>query len=89
MYTLGATCRRAIGLGATTRACPPIIGVADDGWIVTTRERLASGEPSEPWGGTHGFDPSYRSMHGLFIATGPRFGSGLRVPRSRTSTSTR
>jgi ectonucleotide pyrophosphatase/phosphodiesterase family protein 5 len=30
--------------------------------------------------GNHGYDPVHRSMHGLFIASGPRFRSGLKVP---------
>jgi predicted AlkP superfamily pyrophosphatase or phosphodiesterase len=30
-------------------------------------------------GGTHGYDVRSRSMHGLFIASGPRFRSGLVV----------
>ena len=31
-------------------------------------------------GGTHGYDPRHRSMHGLFIAAGPQFRSGTVVP---------
>jgi hypothetical protein len=42
-----------------------------------TRESLQRGR--EP-GGSHGYDPVHRSMHGLFIATGPAFRTQLTVP---------
>lgn len=59
---------------------PAIIGVADDGWTVTSRAReKRMGE--DPIGGSHGYDPSNQSMHGLFVATGPSFRTGVRVPR--------
>ena len=32
-------------------------------------------------GGTHGYAPSHRSMHGLFVAAGPQFRRGIVVPR--------
>jgi predicted AlkP superfamily pyrophosphatase or phosphodiesterase len=56
---------------------PPVVGIADDGWTVMTRESLQRGR--EP-GGSHGYDPVHRSMHGLFIATGPAFRTQLTVP---------
>ena len=56
-----------------------VVGLADDGWTVTTRERLAKRKPDEPWGGAHGFDASFQTMHGLFIAAGPRLREGVRV----------
>jgi len=59
---------------------PAIVGLADEGWTVTTRERLAKRDSSRPWGGAHGFDPALKSMQGLFVAAGPRLKSGLRVP---------
>jgi predicted AlkP superfamily pyrophosphatase or phosphodiesterase len=58
---------------------PSVIGVADDGWEVTTRERLAGDKNG--LGGDHGYDPVNESMHGLFIATGPAFREGMKVPR--------
>jgi predicted AlkP superfamily pyrophosphatase or phosphodiesterase len=58
---------------------PALVGLADEGWTVTTRERLAKRDPSRPWGGAHGFDPVFKSMQGLFVAAGPRLKSGLRV----------
>jgi predicted AlkP superfamily pyrophosphatase or phosphodiesterase len=57
---------------------PEIIGVADDGWHVTTFEWQL--ESHEFRFGNHGYDPVHRSMHGLFMASGPRFRSGLKVP---------
>lgn len=54
---------------------PAVIGIADDGWTVTSRDRV-----SRVRGGQHGYDPKYRSMHGLFIAAGPAFKSGVTVP---------
>ena len=58
---------------------PAVIGVADDGWHVTTRATLEREKDQVP-GGMHGYDPQNRSMHGLFIATGPQFRSGVVVP---------
>jgi predicted AlkP superfamily pyrophosphatase or phosphodiesterase len=51
---------------------PPIVGIVDEGWT------LIEQQPTDPnkhpgVGGTHGYDPSYRSMHGIFIAAGPAF----------------
>jgi predicted AlkP superfamily pyrophosphatase or phosphodiesterase len=58
---------------------PAVVGVADDGWTITSRARAA--RFSEVTGGNHGYDPVHRSMHGLFIAAGPVFRSGVQVPR--------
>jgi predicted AlkP superfamily pyrophosphatase or phosphodiesterase len=56
---------------------PEIIGIADDRWHTTTFERRLEGE--EFAFGNHGYDPVHRSMHGLFIASGPHFKNGLTV----------
>ena len=60
---------------------PPVIGLAADGWLVQTRAQL------ERWRrqgghvrGEHGFDPALPSMHGVFVASGPAFGSAVRLP---------
>jgi predicted AlkP superfamily pyrophosphatase or phosphodiesterase len=58
---------------------PAVVGVADDGWNVTTRAALEQNH-GQVDGGDHGYDPQSRSMHGLFIATGPLFRSGVVVP---------
>ena len=60
---------------------PAIVGVAKEGWFITsTREINRWGEPDRHApGGTHGYDRNLRSMHGLFIANGPRIKRGVRV----------
>jgi predicted AlkP superfamily pyrophosphatase or phosphodiesterase len=60
---------------------PPVIGIADEGWNITSaREvnRWRAGERTPP-GGTHGYDARARSMHGVFIAAGPRIRRGVVV----------
>lgn len=58
----------------------PIIGVPDEGWTVTTREQEARRKPdAEARRGAHGYDPTLRSMHGLFVAAGPGVRQGLVV----------
>jgi predicted AlkP superfamily pyrophosphatase or phosphodiesterase len=58
---------------------PSVIAIVDDGWHVTTREALGR-RKGRVGGGNHGYDPQARSMHGLFLASGPAFRSGLVVP---------
>jgi len=57
----------------------PIVGVPDVGWTVTTRIALR-----DVWGrvipGQHGGDPLHPDMAGIFIASGPSFARGARVP---------
>ncbi|MGI9180772.1 MAG: ectonucleotide pyrophosphatase/phosphodiesterase [Longimicrobiaceae bacterium] len=60
------------------RRIPPVLGVADEGWVVSTRERLAR-EPERFSGGAHGYDHRLASMHALFVARGPAFRQGLVV----------
>ena len=57
----------------------PIVGIADEGWSITTRPRAAK---VAPWsiGGAHGYDNQLQSMGALFVASGPAFNSGLVVP---------
>ena len=61
---------------------PAVIGIADEGWFITShgeQDRWARPGRHAP-GGTHGYDVKYKSMQGLFIATGPSFVSGRVVP---------
>jgi predicted AlkP superfamily pyrophosphatase or phosphodiesterase len=61
---------------------PPIVGIPDDGWIVTTRQReqrRRDRPDAKPERGTHGFDPSDRNMHAIFIAAGPALRQGVVV----------
>jgi predicted AlkP superfamily pyrophosphatase or phosphodiesterase len=60
---------------------PPVIGIADDGWHITSRARLRTPRGEETAGGNHGYDSRHQSMHGLFIAAGPSFRTGITVPR--------
>ena len=49
-----------------------VIGVAEEGWLMSTRE-LYDRNPDYYSGGTHGYDPSLPSMHAAFLARGPQF----------------
>jgi hypothetical protein len=57
----------------------PILGIPDIGWSVTTRAAQQS-----RWGskmlGDHGGDPRHPDIGGIFIAAGPTFAAGKRVP---------
>lgn len=67
------------------RRMPAVVGVAEEGWYVTSRRqqaRWASGAGRRP-AGTHGYDARLTSMQGVFVASGPRLGSGLAVPAFR------
>jgi predicted AlkP superfamily pyrophosphatase or phosphodiesterase len=60
---------------------PPVIGIASDGWTVSTKAQVSEWQQTaRRMGGQHGYDPRHRSMHGLFIASGPQFRIGLTVP---------
>jgi predicted AlkP superfamily pyrophosphatase or phosphodiesterase len=59
----------------------PIIAVAGEGWEITSHERWANDVARHrKRGGAHGYDPAYKSMHGLFVAAGPRVRRGMVVP---------
>lgn len=60
------------------RRIPPIIGIADLGWSITTRDHYERNRHRFA-GGTHGYDPLERDMHGLFVAHGPSFRKGVTV----------
>lgn len=56
----------------------PVVGIADEGWTITTRTR--ANDTSRGWAaGNHGFDNALESMRGLFVAHGPAFRQGARV----------
>lgn len=54
---------------------PDIIAVADEGWEITTRKRLANRKRG-PEVATHGYDNELPSMRATFLAHGPAFVSG-------------
>ncbi len=56
---------------------PPIIGIPDDGWSVTSGQRLTE---KELGAGAHGYDPANRNMQTLFVAAGPTLRRGILVP---------
>lgn len=58
---------------------PPIIGIADEGWSISSRQYLAD-YPTALDGGDHGYRPDVPSMGGIFLATGPNFKTGVTVP---------
>ena len=60
---------------------PPIVGLADEGWTISTRARaFAARVAGRANGGAHGYDPTLRSMHGVFVAAGPGVREGVRAP---------
>lgn len=60
---------------------PPVIGIASEGWTLTTKAQRTQWQQSgRRMGGNHGYDPRVRSMHGLFIASGPQFRRGATIP---------
>jgi predicted AlkP superfamily pyrophosphatase or phosphodiesterase len=56
----------------------PIVGIADEGWSISSRARLAR-NPDGGNGGAHGYDNRLASMAALFVAQGPGFKRGLLV----------
>jgi predicted AlkP superfamily pyrophosphatase or phosphodiesterase len=65
---------------------PPVVGVVDEGWELLRRriyEAVPAGE-EPPGGGSHGYDPDTApSMRAIFVAAGPAFRQGVRVPAFR------
>jgi predicted AlkP superfamily pyrophosphatase or phosphodiesterase len=64
--------------GANARI-PPIVCVADVGWMITTRDALAR-HPQTGVIGEHGYDNAAPEMAALFVAEGPAFRRGLVAP---------
>lgn len=54
---------------------PPVIGLLDEGFSL---ERKNTG--AKECGGAHGYDNAFFSMRTIFIAHGPRFARGKKVP---------
>jgi predicted AlkP superfamily pyrophosphatase or phosphodiesterase len=55
----------------------PVIAVADEGWLITSRERAPRALRER---GSHGYDPAAPSMRAFFLAVGPAFRNGVVVP---------
>lgn len=63
------------------RRIPPIVGLAENGWTITSHARLAGARAAGRLpNGDHGYDPKYKAMHGLLVAAGPRVRQGVVVP---------
>lgn len=58
---------------------PAIIGLADEGWSIASRQRYQD-HPEWYDGATHGYDHTLESMKGVFVADGPSFQDGVVVP---------
>ena len=56
---------------------PDYLLVADKGWFITTTSDM-NNKKNFPTG-MHGYDSNDMSMHGIFIASGPSFNSGVLV----------
>ena len=57
---------------------PPVVVLVEPGWTATSQAYLDR-NPERPSGGSHGFDNAFPDMHGLFLARGPHFRSGVEV----------
>jgi len=58
---------------------PPILCTAENGWGITSHEWFDT-HPDDLTGATHGFVPTARDMHGVFVARGPHVQNGVNVP---------
>jgi predicted AlkP superfamily pyrophosphatase or phosphodiesterase len=57
----------------------PIVAIADEGWTITTRARVAALKGKFSLG-AHGYDNALPSMSGILIAAGPRLKAGFVRP---------
>ncbi|HKE48842.1 MAG TPA: ectonucleotide pyrophosphatase/phosphodiesterase [Rhodanobacteraceae bacterium] len=62
----------------TNPRIPALLCLADDGWIIGTHDEQARRRKFSL--GEHGYDNDDPTMRALFIAHGPAFKAGLRVP---------
>ena len=58
---------------------PPIVCQMEEGWNARPREWIAK-RPSTTTRGSHGYDPALPSMRAIFLARGPAFREGARLP---------
>jgi predicted AlkP superfamily pyrophosphatase or phosphodiesterase len=64
----------------TNPRIPPLLCLADDGWLIGTREAMS--RPNHHISlGEHGYDNDDPNMRALFIAHGPAFRHGLTIPQ--------
>ena len=70
---LKANLPESLHYGTNTRI-PPVVCIAEVGWLLTTHAQEAKG--GEPLG-EHGYDPASPLMGALFIGSGPAFRPGV------------
>ena len=66
----------------TITVVPDVVAEANLGWMISSTpyyDRMESG----PAGGMHGWDPAWQNMHGIFLAHGPAFAEGSKIPAMR------
>ncbi len=82
--TQHVTCWRKSGIPARLNydkspRIAPVVCSAEEGWYMTSNERLERDKKREGWGqkrGAHGYDNKYQSMQATFIAHGAAFKKG-------------
>lgn len=62
----------------TNPRIPALLCLADDGWLITTHDAARKRKKFSL--GEHGYDNDDPAMRALFVAHGPAFKAGLRVP---------
>ena len=62
------------------RRISPLVGIPDESWFVTTHYHFDNYGFSG-YVATHGYDPSLSSMQAIFLASGPHFKKGIKVPK--------
>ncbi|MEM7054994.1 MAG: alkaline phosphatase family protein [Pseudomonadota bacterium] len=62
---------------------PDVVAEADLGWMISSKPYYAGMERGL-LNGMHGWDPAWHTMHGIFIAHGPAFKAGSRLPAVRS-----
>lgn len=62
----------------THRRIPPILCIAEHGWVIVDRKTLARKKHRSL--GEHGYDIDHPDMRSLFVANGPAFRRGVVVP---------
>ena len=63
----------------TNARIPPLLCLADDGWLIFTRKFMDNAKHKISLG-EHGYDNDDPAMRALFVAHGPAFKRGITVP---------